>query len=319
MKQNLNEQIARIKQLLTLTESPTVEESGIIEEQLAAFIKKLLPTLENKFISAIEAKLSKKIATATDAEITNAFKSAELATIRKEIAAAVYAAEKNMIDDVYSKYNMSVPGDASKAYSELQRKGLNKSILRDVTSEWKAGKSSTSKPNPTATVMGGLDNLASKVTIQDIMKHVDADPIFKTLLKNKKGSRETLENWIEVNSGDMVSKDEIITKLTPWFERLAKSPDPVVAESASKISKIFKIAKMGGDAAEVTKGIMGWSFVLITLLVMTGIITLQDALKFYLCKITSNEKYQKMLGCNSESSPVSGGSSNNSGGKGRFN
>ncbi len=141
MKQNLNEQISRIKELLSLNESSIVDETSAIElnEQWAQFVKTFVPALERKIIAGLEGKLGKKIAQATDAEIATALKSTELAVLRKEIAAAVYASEKTMIDDVFSKYNMSIPGDASKAYAELQTKGLNKSILRDVASEWKSG------------------------------------------------------------------------------------------------------------------------------------------------------------------------------------
>ena len=138
MKQNLNEEIARIKKLLTLTESSVTEENEILEEQIVQFIKNLVPGLERKFVTSIEAKLGKKIATATDSEIGAALKSAEMAALRKEIAATIYASEKAMIDGVFAKYNMSVAGEASAAYRELQANGLNRAILKDVVGEYKA-------------------------------------------------------------------------------------------------------------------------------------------------------------------------------------
>lgn len=310
-KQNLNEEISRIKRLLNISESSVIEEANPIVD----IIKRLVPKLERQFITAVETKLGKKIGMATDAEIATALKSAEMATLRKEIAKAVYSAEKAMIDDVFTKYNMSVAGEAAQAYTELQKKGLNKAILRDVASEYRATKSvANTVSNKPATVMsGGLNNLPAVVTSEEIMKHVEADPVFSAILKNKKGTKEVLEKWIDVNVGDKVSKESIIAKLEPWFERAAKSPDKVTAESASKISKVFKVAKLGGEAASVTKGILGWSFVIMTILIVTGVITLKDAIKFYLCKVGFGPKTSKILGCDS-SSGDSGSASGSSGG-----
>ena len=144
MKQNLNEQIARIKQLLVIKESSDVKETETIlnEQFFAKLLQKMGSAFETKFITSVEGKLGKKIATATDAEIGAALKS--LPVLRQEIAAAVYTTEKSMIDGVFSKYDMSIAGEASAAYTELQVKGLNKSILKDVTSQWKtAGKGGT--------------------------------------------------------------------------------------------------------------------------------------------------------------------------------
>ncbi len=182
MKQNLNEQISRIKELLSLNESLVVNETSAIElnEQWAQFVKTFVPALERKIITSLEGKLGKKIAQATDAEIATALKSAELTVLRKEIAAAVYASEKTMIDDVFSKYNMSIPGDASKAYAELQTKGLNRSILRDVASEWKAGggkvasggssaaaPAASSTPAPTSFTIPQIEAQLSSVNLLD--------------------------------------------------------------------------------------------------------------------------------------------------------
>jgi hypothetical protein len=144
MKQNLNEQIARIKQLLAINESFDVTETETIlnEQFFAKVLQKMGSAFETKFVTSIEGKLGKRIATATDAEIGAALKS--LPVLRQEIAAAVYTAEKSMIDGVFSKYDMSIAGDALAAYKELQVKGLNKNIIKDVTSEWKtAGKGGT--------------------------------------------------------------------------------------------------------------------------------------------------------------------------------
>ena len=148
-RQNLNEQINRIKQLLNIKESSVIEEAG---NPIMAVIKKLIPDLEQKVTTALEKELGKALSASTDKEIEVALKSATMAATRKEIAAAIYAVEKNMIDDVFKKYNMSVATDASKAYVELQNNGLNRGILKDIVGEWKAGgkgaSSSVTPPTP---------------------------------------------------------------------------------------------------------------------------------------------------------------------------
>jgi hypothetical protein len=148
-RQNLNEQINRIKQLLNIKESSVIEEAG---NPIMAVIKKLIPDLEEKITTALEKELGKALSASTDKEIEVALKSATMAATRKEIAAAIYAVEKNMIDDVFKKYNMSIPTDASKAYVELQDNGLNRGILKDIVGEWKAGgkgaSSSATPPTP---------------------------------------------------------------------------------------------------------------------------------------------------------------------------
>jgi hypothetical protein len=148
-KQNLNEQLNRIKQLLNINESSVIEEAG---NPIMDVIRKLVPGLEAKITTALETELGKALTSATDKEIEIALKSATMAAARKELAVAIYAAEKNMIDDVFKKYNMSVATEASKAYSELQQNGLNKGILKDIVGEWKAGgkgaSSSVTPPPP---------------------------------------------------------------------------------------------------------------------------------------------------------------------------
>ena len=146
-KENLNEQINRIKQLLNINESSVIEEA---KNPIMDVIRKLVPGLERKVTKALEAELGKKIAASTDQEIEVALKSATMAATRKELAAAIYVAEKNMIDNVFGKYNMTVASEASKAYSELQSNGLNKGILKDIVGEWKAGGKAGGKAGSTS-------------------------------------------------------------------------------------------------------------------------------------------------------------------------
>jgi len=209
MKQNLNEQIARIKQLLAINESFDVTETETIlnEQFFAKLLQKMGPAFETKFITSIEGKLGKKIATATDAEIGAALKSVDLAVLRKEIAAAVYTTEKSMIDGVFSKYDMSIAGEASAAYSELQAKGLNKSILRDVTSQWKtAGKGSTTTTTSTNNVLKPNNGSAAPTAKSGVLPP-NADEIIQATAKS---SPEAAAYMVQIESLGFPAK---VTKL----------------------------------------------------------------------------------------------------------
>lgn len=138
MKQNLNEEINRIKTLLYINESNVILEAN----PFLTMIGRLGSAIEGRFIAGIEAKMGKQLANATDAEITTALKSAEMATIRKEVAEAIYLADKTAIDAILSRYNMSVPGEALTAYNQLSAQGYNKAILKDINKAYKAGRTS---------------------------------------------------------------------------------------------------------------------------------------------------------------------------------
>lgn len=138
MKKNLNEEISRIKTLLNIKENNLILEANPI----LSIIRRLAPSVESRFITGIETRLGKKIASATDTEVTTALKHTSMASVRMEIAEAIYLVEKNSIDNILSKYNMSVPGEASRAYSELSAKGYNSAILKDIKNVYNAGKTS---------------------------------------------------------------------------------------------------------------------------------------------------------------------------------
>lgn len=98
-------------------------------------------SLDKKF----EQVLGKKISEASDDEIEAAFKSPEMALVRKEIAKEIYSEKKEMIDGVFAKYDMRVLEDAVKAYNELQLPPIeiNRNILKEIRKEWKANNPSS--------------------------------------------------------------------------------------------------------------------------------------------------------------------------------
>jgi hypothetical protein len=100
---------------------------------------------ESSLDKKIEQVLGKKISEASDDEIEAAFKSPEMALVRKEIAKEIYSEKKEMIDGVFAKYDMRVLEDAVKAYNELQLPPIeiNRNILKEVVKEWKANNPSS--------------------------------------------------------------------------------------------------------------------------------------------------------------------------------
>lgn len=314
MKNNLNEEISRIKKLLNINENTLILEANPI----LALVKKLVPSLEGKFVTSIETKLGKKMANASEAEIKTAFKSAEMAVIRREIADAIYAAEKNTIDAIFDKYNMSAAGESASAYSELSalRNGEFAGITKDLGKSYRAGKGSTGTGagagagGKQAVTFGGGKGLASlplKASVDDVMKHIDVDPIFSGIMKTKKGSRELVEKWIETNIGDNVTPEAILGKVETYFERLAQSPDVKTVTFSKRIDQVIGIAKKGGEAWEGSKGSLKWGLTIALLGIVVGVWTLKDVLSSILCRLGWT-KTNDWFGCTS-----GGGNTNNSG------
>lgn len=196
-KLNLNEEIYRIRKLLLVNESSVIEESNPIGN----IVKKFAPSLEKKFIADIEAKLGKSIAQATDVEIETILKSSSMSALRKDIAKAVYASEKQMIDNVFSKYDMNNIKSAGQAYKELQQNGLNSSILRDIKFEWSASKSSGASVGSTGAknAFSGIKNLFQNI-LGSSKNNVNN---FITFLEDPK-TKINIQNEISTNINDPI-------------------------------------------------------------------------------------------------------------------
>ena len=319
MKNNLNEEISRIKKLLNINENTLILEANPI----LSIIQKLAPSLERKFITSIEAKLGgKKIAAASDDEIQKAFKSVELALVRKEIVETIYVAEKQAIDAIFAKYNMSAAGEATKAYSELSalKAGEFAAISKDLGRAYRAAKGSSgagagagSKQAVTFGGGKGLASLPSKASVDDVMKHIDVDPIFSGIMKAKKGSRELVEKWIETNLGDNVTPEAILGKVETYFDRLAQSPDVKTVTFSKRIDQVIGFAKKGGEAWEGSKGSLKWGLTIGLVGVVAGAWTLKDFLGSILCRLgwaKTNDWFGCASSSGSQQNTNTGGNSN---------
>lgn len=132
-KQNLTEEINRIKEILNF-DSPS-----IIEEQLwKTLIKKVAPNLQRQFFTDLEQNLGKKLTAASESEITAAIRSAEMGAMRKRVAKEIYTAEKQTIDDILKKYDLTNRTQSTAAYTELSANGVHPGLRRDVVALSKA-------------------------------------------------------------------------------------------------------------------------------------------------------------------------------------
>jgi hypothetical protein len=222
MKQTLNEEINRIKMLLNIKESNIILEANPI----LGIVRRLGSAIESRFITGIEAKMGKTLANASDTEITTALKSAEMAVIRKEIADAIYIADKNIIDSVLSKYNMTIPGDAAAAYTELSAQGYNRAILKDINKAYKAGRTSSgagggssaggragsnAMSDPIDSIINKLDDIdVGEIDINEIIRRNITNPRFQEYRVILRGISMTDEvRNMMLAAYDIIGKDPV--------------------------------------------------------------------------------------------------------------
>lgn len=250
MKQNLNEEINRIKTLLYINESNVILEAN----PFLTMIGRLGSAIEGRFIAGIEAKMGKQLANATDGEITTALKSAEMATIRKEIAEAIYLADKTAIDAILSRYNMSVPGEALTAYNQLSAQGYNKAILKDINKAYKAGRTSggagagagaggnSSGGSQNINMGGGLNvnNLPDPTTMDEAAVTARLKNLFPKA--STKQISEMVENLkvMKITDKDEFAKafTEAVTGFKPIYDEVLRTP-------SSKTKIIAQYNKLG--------------------------------------------------------------------------
>jgi hypothetical protein len=266
MKNNLNEEISRIKKLLNINENTLILEANPILN----LIRKLAPSLEGKFISSVETKLGgKKIAAASEAEIKAAFKSAELAAIRKEIGDAIYTSNKSTIDAIYGKYNMSAAGESAKAYSELSalNSGEFAGIAKELGRSYRAAKGSTGAGAGTGSGTGNVTNTAGKYTgnLMDKLGKRFGGRIDDVNLQKLKDPNSKLRLDLENELIAAVGKEKsglVNSAINKAVARVAKITEGLTEQEA--YNKVFETAltKMGikSTTNELIQKHFGWLF-----------------------------------------------------------
>lgn len=318
MKNNLNEEISRIKKLLNINEKKLILEANPILK----IIQKLAPSLEGRFITSIEAKLGgKKIAAASDAEIKNAFKSVELAVVRREIADAIYATEKNTIDTIFDKYNMSAASESSSAYSELSalRGGEFAGITKDLGKSYRAGRTSggagagtgskpLKQPAPAPNTPSTGLNLSPNASIRQAM---DA-----SIVETAKKDANALAYYAQIETFGF--SDAVERAMKYQYSKIGNKPASELIQEARTLSKqldrknfgwLINIGEKIAENPERTVKIAGkttlasvFYYVLIALAISAGILVL-----------TAKDKIMNFFGMGSGSDkPSSDGSTNKS-------
>ena len=198
----------------------------ILSEQWGQSIEKALINLgkkfETKFTSSVEKLLGKDISQATEAEIKNVLKNAELSQLTKKIANKITDNNFELIDDVFNKINKNDAAQLSSAYSELSGKlGIDKDWVKIVKDSYKE-KISKSIPHRYKPI-GEVESLTSK----ELKKLYSSNTFlinFKSLVRWGK-DQFTSENKLidealsliktygELGSGDSTKKTNIINRL----------------------------------------------------------------------------------------------------------
>jgi hypothetical protein len=128
------------------------------------------------------------------------------------------------------------------------------------------------------------------------MKHIDVEPIFVGIMKNKKGSRELVEKWIEVKIGDNVTPKQILKQAEEYFNKLQNSPDIKTVNLSKRIDKIIELAKKGDGVWEATKGVTKWGLAIGVVGIIAGAWTVKEFGNLIVCKL-GWEKTNDWFGC----------------------
>lgn len=307
MKKNLilEDQIARIKKLSGIDENVAGGPGSWIPALLAKITKiGLADDVVREFeplIASGKMGLNKstktitmiKWSSLTDDEVKLLFRSDELVKV--------------MDDFIKAKGLKTNPG-AMRGY-----KGDMEKIMKGYVAG-KAEPRITGNSTGTNTNTGNLNlgNLSGDIINRsDFMKYVEANPKFSAVLKAK-GTKDQLENWIELNLPETLEKSKIIDAIRPYIQDLIESPNVQKAAFGKTLNSIFDFIKKGKDYPDLLRGAFGWSLLAVTALVILGAITPGDAFRLYLCPFIPDGKLSDFAGCSGGS-----GSSGSSGGSGK--
>jgi hypothetical protein len=120
-------------------------------------------------------------------------------------------------------------------------------------------------------VTGGGINIGVVANSQEIWNVIETDPLFMHLIDTKKGAKEIMEKWINLNIKDGVEYREIVDALPKQFEKVGKGPD-----KQKFFNEVFSFLKKGKQGFEATKGAFWWSLVIAVVGVGLGAWTIPD-------------------------------------------
>lgn len=340
-KNTLLENIKRIHQIIGIKPNILIESEINENNPLASEGAKLLA----KIFTNLEKPLVVGSKNYSKAQVKTIIQKAGTSTLNADEKAVMQALSRDLISldkKLITRLSSEVFGEMEKLgnrqlktkfYSEVKA-GLKEllpdsevnKVIRNVDTKIAGKKPSggqqtnpgTHKPN---VMSGGLNNLPAAASVDDIMEEILIDPIFKSIIENKKGSEELVRAWVTKNVGKGATADDIIKAAGPYIERVQQAPSGPIKKVnvGGVLDSIFGIAQRGDKAWASAKGGVKWGLAIGLVLVVTGVITAKDYGSLIGCRLGWDWS-NKMFGCSGTSSDQQTSSdSNNSGGKGRFN
>ncbi len=320
MKKNilLEEEIAKIKKLSGINEAapgPTQWITKLIAQiantPLSDDVIREFEPLINSGKIAIN-KNAKKItsidwANIADDEVELLFRSSELAAVFKQIIK-----DNNIATDATA---VALYSPRFKKIVNGYKKGKGNPISSGSSSAPGSGTGNVTNSGKQAQTFGsgGSSTLPKNASVDEVMKYIDVDPVFSQVLKTKKGSREMVENWIEVNLGDNVSVEAILEKVEPYFQRLQSSPDAKTVTFSKRVDQVINFLSKGKVAYEGGKGAVYWGLGIGLIGVVAGAWTLKEFGGTLLCRL-GWDKTNDWFGCNSGGGDQQSTNNNNDGG-----
>lgn len=241
----------------------------------------------------------------TDDELNQALRAAEFKAYRASIAASYIAQHDAQINRIIKRFDVTTSQGRMGAKAEIANKLNVKNAFADEIFKAKApkpqgGGGSTGGGNQGGGNQGGGNrgggsrpNLSNRLNTSQMMQHVEADPLFSHILETKKGLRAKLEQYLNLNFPNGSTPDELMNKLTPYFENASKIPDKAKSQMLSRAFNFFKDEngwKLAGRAAQ-------WGLGFALLGVVLNWWTVQEALQEILCRFPKGEKARKYFGC----------------------
>lgn len=239
----------------------------------------------------------------TDDELNQALKTVEFKAYRASITAGLIAQHESDINKIIKSFDVTTKqgrmGAKAAIANKLQVKNaFADDIFKTKVPKSKGGGGSTGGGNQGGGNNGGGNqgggslNLAGKLTLAQMMQHADADPLFSHLMA-RKGLRGKLESYLELHFPGGGTVDELMAKLKPYFDNADKIPDKEKSKFLSTIGGFFSKR----DGLKAATDSLKWTVFFITVGIIGGLWTLQEALRWVICRLPSKESLRAKFAC----------------------
>jgi hypothetical protein len=291
-KQHLIEaEIKRIKRLLTESNKQLINENPLAKLLTKYLGGRLVNKMESSFgddvVRNIESLFSKGassiIADATGEVflLSRAGTRVPMSTISKSIDAV---ASGRMTAEEVSALLPRTLKDGTEFRTVFTNELKNAKPKPKITGTSTATPNTTGAPKPKPTISsGGFGrNFGTKVMADDMLKQIEVDPIFSTLLKDPKKKKMIVE-WLQLNCNG-VTQEQFMANTEKYLSRFPKGTDPKIS---NWFQKVLGGLNKGPQVYVAAKGAVGWALGILLLAVIAGGITGMDALRVVACRLSS--------------------------------